>query len=584
MSHLYLDESLDLLGLAPGAIVELSGDEARHAVTVARVRVGRARLDRRRPRACSCAARSPRRGRSGSRSRPTRCVVDERPSPQLIARAGAREGRPRRARGAGGDRARASTRSCRGRPRARSRAGRAPKAEKGRERWAAIVREAAKQSIRAWLPRSGRWRRPPSCPIAWQACGCSCSSRPPRRRSTDLEPDGRDLALVVGPEGGIAPAELERLIAAGAEAGAARGIRAAHLDGGPRGDRRAERAARAVVRHPSLRWWNDLIHAPSRPSSSASPRARSPRDIVAETDRVIAFHDIAPKAPVHVVVTTKTGEYRDVVELAAGDPALLAELVAVARSVASELADGQFRLVFNTGEGAGQTDLPRARARARRAVSRRQRLPEPEQLGPSSESADVDEERLSIDGIAMVRLLGPQDRLLTSIEHEYPGVEVHVRGNEIAIRGDAESRLRVRRLIEELLELVRSGQDPTPTEVRSSARMLDADPNAKPSELLGQVIVSSRGKTIRPKTLGQRAYVDAIDENTIVFGIGPAGTGKTYLAMAKAVQALQRKEVEPHHPDAARPSRRASGSGSCPARSPTRSTRTCGRSTTRSTR
>jgi phosphate starvation-inducible PhoH-like protein len=154
-----------------------------------------------------------------------------------------------------------------------------------------------------------------------------------------------------------------------------------------------------------------------------------------------------------------------------------------------------------------------------------------------------DEERLHIDGIAMVRLLGPQDRLLSSIEREYPGVEVHVRGNEIAIRGEAEERLRVRRLIEELLELVRSGQDPTPTEVRSSARMLDADPNSKPSEMLGQVIVSARGKTIRPKTEGQRQYVDAIDENTIVFGIGPAGTGKTYLAMAKAVQALQRKEV-----------------------------------------
>jgi phosphate starvation-inducible PhoH-like protein len=73
--------------------------------------------------------------------------------------------------------------------------------------------------------------------------------------------------------------------------------------------------------------------------------------------------------------------------------------------------------------------------------------------------------------------------------------------------------------------------------------MLDADPNARPSELLGQVIVSARGRTIRPKTEGQRQYVDAIDENTIVFGIGPAGTGKTYLAMAKAVQALQRKEV-----------------------------------------
>lgn len=163
------------------------------------------------------------------------------------------------------------------------------------------------------------------------------------------------------------------------------------------------------------------------------------------------------------------------------------------------------------------------------------RLPAPE--------ARADEERLHVDGIAMVRLLGPQDRLLTSIEREYPGVEVHVRGNEIAIRGDDEQRRRVRRLIEELLELVRGGEDPTPIEVRSSARMLDADPNSRPSEALGQVIVSARGRSIRPKTEGQRAYVDAIDEHTIVFGIGPAGTGKTYLAMAKAVQALQRKEV-----------------------------------------
>ncbi|HEX6365093.1 MAG TPA: histidine triad nucleotide-binding protein [Agromyces sp.] len=80
-----------------------------------------------------------------------------------------------------------------------------------------------------------------------------------------------------------------------------------------------------------------------------------PADIVAENDRVIAFHDIAPKAPVHVVVTPKHAQYRDVVELAQGDPALLAELVAVARDVAADLADGDFRLVFNTGGGAGQT-------------------------------------------------------------------------------------------------------------------------------------------------------------------------------------------------------------------------------------
>ncbi|BDZ66257.1 HIT domain-containing protein [Agromyces mangrovi Wang et al. 2018] len=80
-----------------------------------------------------------------------------------------------------------------------------------------------------------------------------------------------------------------------------------------------------------------------------------PADVVAETERIIAFRDIAPKAPVHVVVTPKTQEYRDVVELAASDPGLLAELVEVARGVAAELADGDFRLVFNTGANAGQT-------------------------------------------------------------------------------------------------------------------------------------------------------------------------------------------------------------------------------------
>jgi histidine triad (HIT) family protein len=80
-----------------------------------------------------------------------------------------------------------------------------------------------------------------------------------------------------------------------------------------------------------------------------------PATIVAETDRIIAFNDIAPKAPVHVVVATKTQQYRNVVELAAGDPGLLAELVEVARQIADERTDGEFRLIFNTGAAAGQT-------------------------------------------------------------------------------------------------------------------------------------------------------------------------------------------------------------------------------------
>ena len=81
-----------------------------------------------------------------------------------------------------------------------------------------------------------------------------------------------------------------------------------------------------------------------------------PSTIVAESDRVIAFLDVEPKAPVHVLVVPKTEQYRSVVELAAGDPALLAEIVAMAESVAAELTtDGDFRLIFNTGENAGQT-------------------------------------------------------------------------------------------------------------------------------------------------------------------------------------------------------------------------------------
>jgi phosphate starvation-inducible PhoH-like protein len=151
---------------------------------------------------------------------------------------------------------------------------------------------------------------------------------------------------------------------------------------------------------------------------------------------------------------------------------------------------------------------------------------------------------MQVDGVAMVRLLGPQDRLLKTIEKQYPLVAVHVRGNEIALAGEAGQVHAARRLVEELVQMVRGDHDFGDTEVRASARMLDADAGSSPAGLLSPAILTSRGKAVRPKTLGQREYVDAIDRSTIVFGIGPAGTGKTYLAMAKAVQALQRKEVE----------------------------------------
>src|SRR5699024_972874 len=94
-----------------------------------------------------------------------------------------------------------------------------------------------------------------------------------------------------------------------------------------------------------------------------------------------------------------------------------------------------------------------------------------------------------------------------------------------------------------LISLVGRGSQITPDSVRRSVGMLSADDNESPADVLSLDVLSRRGRKIRPKTVNQKRYVDAIDQNTVVFGIGPAGTGKTYLAMAKAVQALQDKQV-----------------------------------------
>ena len=162
---------------------------------------------------------------------------------------------------------------------------------------------------------------------------------------------------------------------------------------------------------------------------------------------------------------------------------------------------------------------------------------------PKREPARTVKEHISVQGISMVSLLGPEDRLLKTLELEHPEVDVLVRSNEIILSGDDSKVSAASRLISEMVELVEAGQDLAPADVNRSSRMIAEDARNRPADVLSQSILSSRGKSIRPKTLGQKKYVDAIDENTIVFGIGPAGTGKTYLAMAKAVQALQRKEI-----------------------------------------
>ncbi|MDP9117314.1 MAG: PhoH family protein [Actinomycetota bacterium] len=143
---------------------------------------------------------------------------------------------------------------------------------------------------------------------------------------------------------------------------------------------------------------------------------------------------------------------------------------------------------------------------------------------------------------AMVALLGSRDELLRVIERALDS-DVHVRGNEITITGAAADNAIAVRLFEELLDLVKAGQNLTPDAVSRTLGMLTAGTSDHPAEVLSLNILSRRGKNIRPKTLNQKRYVDAIDQNTVVFGIGPAGTGKTYLAVAKAVQALQAKQV-----------------------------------------
>ncbi|GAA4883070.1 hypothetical protein GCM10023203_38540 [Actinomycetospora straminea] len=148
---------------------------------------------------------------------------------------------------------------------------------------------------------------------------------------------------------------------------------------------------------------------------------------------------------------------------------------------------------------------------------------------------------------ALLALLGKRDENLREAE-SLLAADVHVRGNELTLSGEPSDVAFAERVFAELVVLASRGQQIDPDGVRRAVRMLrdeddGGDGAPSPAEVLSLDIVSRRGRTVRPKTLNQKRYVDAIDVNTIVFGIGPAGTGKTYLAMAKAVQALQAKQV-----------------------------------------
>jgi phosphate starvation-inducible protein PhoH and related proteins len=142
---------------------------------------------------------------------------------------------------------------------------------------------------------------------------------------------------------------------------------------------------------------------------------------------------------------------------------------------------------------------------------------------------------------SMVSLLGSRDELLRVVEKALSS-DIHVRGNEITITGSPADNALATSLFEQLLALLDKGEQLSSEAVERSLVMLRGGAD-KPADVLTLNILSNRGRTIRPKTVNQKRYVEAIDRHTIVFGIGPAGTGKTYLAMAKAVQALQAKQV-----------------------------------------
>jgi phosphate starvation-inducible PhoH-like protein len=142
---------------------------------------------------------------------------------------------------------------------------------------------------------------------------------------------------------------------------------------------------------------------------------------------------------------------------------------------------------------------------------------------------------------SMVALLGQRDELLKLVEAAFDSVIV-VRGNEITISGPEREAERVGLLFEELISLLGQGHELTASSVGRSIELIKGN-EAKPTEVLGDVLLTGRGRGISPKTLGQKRFVDAMRRATLTFAIGPAGTGKTYLAVATAVRSLQDKQV-----------------------------------------
>ena len=160
---------------------------------------------------------------------------------------------------------------------------------------------------------------------------------------------------------------------------------------------------------------------------------------------------------------------------------------------------------------------------------------------------EVRERKLTIpDHLSPFQVLGENDQALAALEDAIPDTDVHVRGHQVTLRGTQEALRRGEQIIRSIIELAGTGQAVTAEAVQRAANLYgDERANGKKLEqVLSRTILSSRGRTIRPKTMGQKTYIEAIESSTITFGIGPAGTGKTYLAVAMAVQKLLSKQVD----------------------------------------
>ena len=148
-----------------------------------------------------------------------------------------------------------------------------------------------------------------------------------------------------------------------------------------------------------------------------------------------------------------------------------------------------------------------------------------------------------LTGVDVASFLGHRDQLIPDLERQHPQVEFHARDHVMTLSGPAAEVKAAEQVVAEVLEVARRSGAVSRHDVREVTRMVQRGDGPTASQVLSEPILSVRGHSVRPQTQGQREYVNAIDEHTVVFGIGPAGTGKTYLAMAKAVQALQRREV-----------------------------------------